>query len=153
MTIKKEYKTSPSFKRDFAVLALFIIFLSILVWAGSTNGFKANFNSKFFTARMGPIYSLYGTVCLAYEFFTAIRNESNKTRIQQILERKSRHKSECINSMQPGPDRTHRIESLDSEIGVLEADLNHEHEYIKRKFTFGWIGVALTALSTFIQLP
>jgi hypothetical protein len=152
-TIEKEIKRTPSLWKDLGVLTIWLVLLSLFVFAGATGGFSKPFNIGFFTERMAPIYSLFGTVCLAYEFLTALRNESNKNRLIELHIKAIAHRDAAEASMTNEGDRTKRINELNTQIKGYESDLEHERRYVHRKFFIAWVGLSLIVLSTFLQLP
>lgn len=149
---QRKYKRSPSFAWDFLWLVFLLILLSFFVYAGATQGFSQEIDLNFFSIRMAPVYSLFGTVCLAYEFFTSIRNESNKNRLNQELIKNKEYLDAAKTSIIDEFTRLKRINSLSEEINELNKNLNHEMQYVRRKFYFGWFGVFLTMLSTLLQV-
>lgn len=149
---KPPFKKSASLWKDLGVLLFWLLVLTAIVILGATKLFDAAFDYRFFTARMAPIYSLFGTVCLAYEFFTCIRNERNKTWLAQEVSKNLEHKIAAAAIVMPS-DRLHRIQQLDQEIARLNADLQHENQFARRKYVFGVVGICLTVLSTMMQLP
>src|SRR5690554_4740312 len=88
----REYKKSPSLKWDLGWLFFWTLLLSALILAGASKGFSTSPDIAFFTERMSPIFSLFGSVCLAYGLLTGIRNESNKNRLNQDLIRLMEHR-------------------------------------------------------------
>lgn len=151
--LQREYKKSPSLKQDLLVLLGGLIVLSALVYVGATKCFQTPFNLEFFSERMAPIYSLFGTICLAYEFFTAIRNESNKNRLNQQLIKAMEYRESVALAVVVESDKEKRIEELNKKIQSFKSDLEHEMLFVRRKYYIGWFGIALTVLSTFLQLP
>ncbi|PMY39728.1 hypothetical protein C1Y35_12985 [Pseudomonas sp. GW456-L14] len=149
---KSTFKKSPTLWKDLGVLILWLIVLTAIVILGATKLFDSTFDYRFFTARMAPVYSLFGTICLAYEFFTCIRNERNKTWLTQELGKNLEHKI-AAGAIVIASDRLRRIQQLDQEIASLNADLQHENQFIGRKYVFGVVGICLTLLSTMLQLP
>ena len=150
---EKEYKRTPSLWKDLGVLAIWLVILSLLVAAGATGGFNKPFDIEFFTKRMAPIYSLFGTICLAYEFITALRNESNKNRLNQLHIKAMAHRDAAEALMTNEADRKKRVNELNIQIKGYESDLEHEMRYVHRKFFIAWVGISLVVLSTFLQLP
>lgn len=150
---QKKYKKSPSLKQDLLGLLCCLLGLSLFVYAGATNGFQCPFKFDFFSERMAPIYSLFGTICLAYEFFTAIRNESNKNRLNQELIKAMEHRESVALAFVVERDKEKRITELCNEIERLKHDLEYEMIFVRRKFYIAWLGIALTLISTFLQLP
>jgi hypothetical protein len=150
---QKEYKKSPSLKQDLLVLLFWLIVLSLLIVIGATKGFESEFNLEFFSDRMAPIYSLFGTICLAYELFTAIRNESNKNRLNQQLIKAMEHRESVALAFVVESDKDKRIKELNEQIQHFRSDLEHEMLFVRRRYYIGWLGIALTVLSTFLQLP
>lgn len=150
---QRGYKKSPSFKKDLLSLLGGLIALSLFIYAGATKGFQSPINFEFFSDRMAPIYSLYGTVFLAYEFFTAIRNESNKNRLNQQLIKAMEHRESVVLGFVVESEKEKRIKELNEGISSYKVDLEHEMQFVRRKYYIGFLGIALTILSTFLQLP
>jgi len=150
---QREYKKSPSLKKDLLSLLGCLIALSFFIYVGATKGFQSPFNFEFFSKRMAPIYSLFGTICLAYEFFTAIRNESNKNRLNQQLIKAMEYRESVALAFVIESEKEKRIKELNEDISSYKADLEHEMQFVRRKYYIGWFGIALTVLSTFLQLP
>lgn len=148
----RKYKRTPSLLWDFGVLIFWLLVLTVGTYAAATKLFEAPFDIDFFSARMAPVYSLFGTVCLAYEFFTAMRNESNRgylIRVRaQAMDARDAAASIIVDS-----DREKRIADLNRQIEGFNKDLVHESRYVRRKFVFAWFGIFLVVIATFLQLP
>lgn len=153
MLFEKNYKKSPSLKSDLCGLLTVLGILTLLIWIAATKGFHHPFDYDFFAKRMAPIYSLFGTVCLAYEFFTAIRNESNKNRLNQQLIKAMEHRESVSIGFTVEKDKEARLKELNEEISNLKTDLDHEMFYVRRKYFIGWLGIILAIISTLLQLP
>lgn len=147
------YKKSPSFSRDFIVLLCWLVFLIVLVVIKATGFFSHHLDFKVFSGNLGPIFSLFGTVCLAYEFITALRNERNKTYLNNLHTKLLGFQQAVTQAMVDTVDRERRLSELRSQLGEVERDLAHEMRYVHRKFLFAWTGIVLVVIATFLQLP
>lgn len=151
-SIFKDYKRTPSLGRELGVLIFWLLVLSAMTYLGATKGLEKPFDIGFFSARMAPIYSLFGTVCLAYEFFTAMRNESNKNRLNQLII-KAIGMREAALAIVVESDRNKRVDYLNRRINVYDEDLEYEFKYSRRKYIIAWFGIFLVIIATFLQLP
>jgi hypothetical protein len=151
-SIFKVYKRTPSLGRELGVLVFWVLVLSTMTYLGATKGLEKPFDIGFFSARMAPIYSLFGTVCLAYEFFTAMRNESNKNRLSQLTI-KAMEMREAALAIVAESDRNKRMDYLGRKIEAYNEDLEYEIKYSRRKYIIAWFGICLVIIATFLQLP
>ncbi len=149
---QKLYNLSPSLAMEVGVLVAIILFLGLLIFIMGTKFVPEKFNLTFFSNHMVPILTLYGTVCLAYEFITAFRNESNKAFINQELTKEKENRYAAQSTMTNETDKNNRIMELNEKIVTLESDLAHEMKHTKRKFSVAWFGLTLLVIATLLQI-
>ncbi|MGI2924459.1 hypothetical protein [Vibrio diabolicus] len=153
MIFETEYRRTPPLKKDLGILIFWVVLITFLVLIGATKFFQSPLDMEFFSDRTAPVYSLFGTICLAYEFFTSMRNESNKNFLNQKII-KAMDDRECVQkSVVIDSDRITRVNQLNEEIEALKLDLEHEMQFVRRKFFIGQFGLGLVVLATFLQLP
>lgn len=133
-------------------MIFWVLLLSVAVIASGGAGPSRWPDMIFFAERMSPILNLYGTVCLAYEFLTAIRNESNKNRLNQELIKACEYRDAAEATIPNKNDRRKRVEGLKVLVEQLRVDLDHEMKHVRRKFYIGWFGLLLIVISSFLQI-
>lgn len=148
---ERTYKKSPSLLWDLGGLIIVVLVISIFICLIATKGFSTNLDFEMIQKKLGPILSLYGTIALAFEFLTALRNESNKNRLNQELILLNNHREDARNTMHAATvDK--RITELNDKITQLENDLKHEMLYVRKKYYIAWFGLILITISTLIQI-
>jgi hypothetical protein len=148
----KVYRPTPSIAREIASMCGFLVFFAAIFYLAATHGLQKPLDSAFYYSRLSSILGFMATLCLAYEFVTGLRNESNRTRLNQEILQLHHHAATVRDAILDGETRSSRLRQIESETKERMKLLEHEMKYVHRRFFMAWFGVLLAGFATLVQI-